>query len=235
MNKPGRAAKIMKARMTVVLYLALALGLAACGGSTASVAPDEQAAPPEEDTSEYLIGPGDTLQVYVWDNPELSVTVPVRPDGMITIPLVEDMEAFRKTPSELARNIETELSEYIRSPQVNIIVTNFRGTYRKQIRVVGQAVSPQSLSYQSGMTLLDVVIEVGGAIGAGNLFRGQALSEAGLSRISGDYMGMLGTMMNALALRDAFERKMARRTYCHVDVDRVLVDPDWLKVLAAFV
>ena len=90
------------------------------------------------------------------------MTVPVRPDGMITIPLVEDMVAVGKTPTHLARDIEMELAQYVRTPQVNIIVTNFRGTYRKQIRVVGQAVRPQSLSYQSGMTLLDVIIEVGG-------------------------------------------------------------------------
>jgi polysaccharide export outer membrane protein len=113
-------------------------------------------------SAEYIIGPGDTLQVYVWDNPELTVTIPVRPDGMITIPLVEDMRAVGKSPSVLARDIEQQLSDYVRSPQVNVIVTDFRGTYRKQIRVVGQAANPQSLSYQSGMTLLDVMIEVGG-------------------------------------------------------------------------
>ena len=102
------------------------------------------------------------MQIYVWNNPELSVTIPVRPDGLITIPLVEDVRAVRKTPSELARDIEKALAEFIRTPEVNVIVTNFRGTYRMQIRVVGQAVSPQSLSFQSGMTLLDVMIEVGG-------------------------------------------------------------------------
>lgn len=132
-----------------------------CAGSRQNVAQpgdDERA----DQSSEYIIGPGDVLQVYVWDNPELTVTIPVRPDGMITIPLVEDMRAVSKTPTQLARDVEVKLSEYVRTPQVNIIVTNFRGTYRKQIRVVGQAVSPQSLSFQSGMTLLDVMIEVGG-------------------------------------------------------------------------
>ena len=143
------------------MLIALSLvGLAGCAGSGGGtyVPTEDDTAP----TSGYIIGPGDTLQVYVWDNPELSVTIPVRPDGLITIPLVEDMRAVGKTPSELARDVEVKLAEYVRTPQVNIIVTNFRGTYRKQIRVVGQAVSPQSLSYQSGMTLLDVMIEVGG-------------------------------------------------------------------------
>ena len=132
-----------------------------CGGS-ATLMPDPSGDESAFNTDEYLIGPGDAVQVYVWDNQELTVTVPVRPDGLITIPLVEDMKAVGKTPTELARDIETSLSEYVRTPKVNVIVTNFRGTYRKQIRVVGQAVSPQALSYQSGMTLLDVMIGVGG-------------------------------------------------------------------------
>ena len=135
--------------------------ISGCASSSSS----DIAAGPSVDvqpTSEYVVGPGDVLQVYVWDNPELTVEVPVRPDGMITIPLVEDMVAVSKTPSQLARDVEEKLSEYVRTPQVSIIVTNFRGTYVKQIRVVGQAVSPQSLSYQSGMTVLDVMIEVGG-------------------------------------------------------------------------
>lgn len=143
---------------TALILLFTAVTLTGCAGSDVAVAPvgDEAA------SAEYIIGPGDELQVYVWNNPELTVTIPVRPDGMITIPLVEDLEAVGKTPSELARDVETMLAEYVRTPQVNVIVTNFRGTYRKQIRVVGQAVEPQSLAYQSGMTVLDVMIEVGG-------------------------------------------------------------------------
>ncbi len=143
--------------------LCLAIGillLGGCGGSSANITQVE--AEPVGPTADYIIGPSDTLQIHVWENPELSVTIPVRPDGLITIPLVEDVKAVGKSPTVLARDIETELSEYIRTPQVNVIVTSFRGTYRKQIRVVGQAVSPQSLSYQSGMTVLDVMIEVGG-------------------------------------------------------------------------
>jgi polysaccharide export outer membrane protein len=140
---------------------AMLLLLQGCGRSTTvPVLPDNSDA--SLASAEYVIGPGDTLQVYVWDNPEISVTIPVRPDGLVTMPLVENMRAVGKTPSELARDIEVILGEYVRTPQVNIIVTDFRGTYRKQIRVVGQAVSPSSLSFQSGMTLLDVMIEVGG-------------------------------------------------------------------------
>jgi len=141
--------------------LILVLCLQGCGGSTGSayIADEAQEADAQ---SEYVIGPGDILRVYVWDNPELSVTLPVRPDGMITIPLAEDLQAVDKSPTQLARDVEKKLSLYVRTPQVNIIVTNFRGTYAKQIRVVGQAANPQSLSHQSGMTLLDVMIEVGG-------------------------------------------------------------------------
>lgn len=113
-------------------------------------------------SSEYLIGPGDELQVFVWRNPEISVTVPVRPEGKISTPLVEDMMAAGKTPTRLARDIERVLSRYIKSPVVTVIVTNFVGTFGEQIRVVGQAANPQSLSFRNNMTLLDVMIEVGG-------------------------------------------------------------------------
>ena len=112
--------------------------------------------------SEYQIGPGDTLQVYVWRNPDISVTVPVRPDGYISTPLVEDILAINKTPTQLARDIEKRLSKYIRDPVVTVIVTNFVGTYSKQIRVIGEATKPQSLPYRENMTLLDVMIAVGG-------------------------------------------------------------------------
>jgi polysaccharide biosynthesis/export protein len=113
-------------------------------------------------TSEYRIGPGDQLQVFVWRNPEISVTVPVRPDGRISTPLVEDMVAVGKTPSQLARDIEQALARYVRTPIVTVIVTGFVGTFSEQIRVVGQATNPKALSYREKMTLLDVMIEVGG-------------------------------------------------------------------------
>ncbi len=131
----------------------------ACGGGGTST-PAIQASIGTQ--TEYIIGPGDTLQVFVWRNPELSVTVPVRPDGRISTPLVDDMVAVGKTATILARDIEKVLSEYIRSPSVNVIVTNFVGTFSKQIRVVGKATNPRSLAYRENMTLLDVMIEVGG-------------------------------------------------------------------------
>ena len=114
------------------------------------------------DPDNYIIGPGDTLNVFVWRNPEISTTVPVRPDGKISTPLVEDMVAVGKSPTQLARDIEAELAEYIRSPSVNVIVESFVGTFAEQIRVVGQAAQPKSLRYRDRMTLLDVIIEVGG-------------------------------------------------------------------------
>lgn len=127
----------------------------------------------ETTSSDYQIGPGDTLRVFVWRNPEISATVPVRPDGKISTPLVEDMVAVGKSPSRLARDIEDVLKEYIKSPKVNIIVEQFVGTFGEQIRVVGQAAEPKSLPYRDSMTLLDVMIEVGGLtpFAAGNRAR----------------------------------------------------------------
>jgi len=110
----------------------------------------------------YRIGPGDTLSIFVWENPQLSVTVPVRPDGRISTPLVEDLQAAGRTPTELARTLETRLATYVKNPVVNVIVTNFVGRDSQQIRVVGQATSPKALPYRAGMTLLDVMIAVGG-------------------------------------------------------------------------
>ncbi|MEO1203726.1 MAG: XrtA/PEP-CTERM system exopolysaccharide export protein [Pseudomonadota bacterium] len=112
--------------------------------------------------SEYRIGPGDTLEIFVWQHDDLSTNVPVRPDGKISTPLVEDMIAVGKTPTTLARDIETVLSEYIRSPQVNVIVQDAVGAMSDMIRVVGQAANPQSVSFRDRLTLLDLMIEVGG-------------------------------------------------------------------------
>ncbi len=117
--------------------------------ATSSVAPD------------YRIGPGDSLQIFVWRNPELTQTVPVRPDGKISTPLVEDMIAVGKTPSQLARDIEGVLAEYIRSPQVNVIVTNPVSAF-SQVKVIGQVTTPQSLPYREGMRVLDAILASGG-------------------------------------------------------------------------
>jgi polysaccharide export outer membrane protein len=112
-------------------------------------------------SNDYIIGPGDTLQVFVWRNPELSVTVPVRPDGKISTPLVENMVAVGKTAPQLARDMEGVLSEYVRSPKVNIIVTNATSVF-SQVKVVGQVTHPAPLPYREGMTVLDAILAVGG-------------------------------------------------------------------------
>jgi polysaccharide export outer membrane protein len=132
---------------------------AGCAGSPTVT--DVPAAIPSA-ASEYRIGPGDSLQIFVWGHPELSVTLPVRPDGMLSTPLIEDINAAGKTPSELARDMELALSEYVRTPTVNVIVQDFVGAYGDQVRVVGQAAKPQSIPYRANMTLLDVMITVGG-------------------------------------------------------------------------
>jgi polysaccharide biosynthesis/export protein len=111
---------------------------------------------------EYLIGPGDNLQIFVWRNPELTSTVPVRPDGRISVPLVEDMPAIGKTPTMLARDIEQVLKQYVQEPIVNVIVTGFVGPFGQQIRVVGEAAKPQAVSFRANMSLLDIMIDVGG-------------------------------------------------------------------------
>ena len=112
--------------------------------------------------TEYRIGPGDALRVFVWEHPDLSLDVPVRPDGKISTPLIEDMVAEGKTPTQLADDMEVVLKDFIRGPVVSVIVQEFKGQFSEQIRVVGQANNPQALSYREGITLLDVMIEVGG-------------------------------------------------------------------------
>jgi polysaccharide export outer membrane protein len=166
-------------RLRAVSALVVAMAatvLAAC--ATPAAAPAAKGAPaaggnPEQSLVEYHIGPGDVLNIFVFNQAELTVTVPVRPDGLISTPLVENMQAAGKTPSELGRDMEKVLAEFVRTPKVNVIVQNFVGTYSDQIRVVGQAVHPQSLPYRNGMTLLDVMIAVGGLgeFAAGNRAR----------------------------------------------------------------
>jgi polysaccharide biosynthesis/export protein len=132
------------------------------------------AAPPQADTvpvgaaaasvseqPDYKLGPGDVIQVFVWRNPELTISVPVRPDGKISTPLVDDMVAIGKTPSQLARDMERVLSEYVLSPKVNIIVTGSTSA-ANQVKVMGQVRTPQSLAYRAGMTALDAVMAAGG-------------------------------------------------------------------------
>jgi polysaccharide biosynthesis/export protein len=131
--------------------------LAACASSFPP-APSAAAAPDYN----YKIGPGDNLSIVVWRNPELSMMVPVRPDGKISAPLIDDLDAMDKNPTTLARDIEKELGKFIRDPVVTVIVTGFVGPYSEQIRVVGEAARPQTLPYKQKMTALDVMIAVGG-------------------------------------------------------------------------
>ncbi len=142
---------------------AVAASVLLMSGLGATAAETQPAAPPpsSESSSDYIIGPGDTIDVFVWRNTELSTRVPVRPDGRVSTPLVEDMVAVGKTPSQLARDMEKVLAEFIRSPKVNIIVTE-AASANSQVRVVGQAVRPRAMPYREGLTVLDAVIEVGG-------------------------------------------------------------------------
>lgn len=150
-------------KFKTILALVL-LGAAAAHGqapTTPPAADAEAPAPAATVPDDYIIGPGDSLQVFVWRNPELTATVPVRPDGKISTPLVEDMVAVGKNPSALARDIEKVLSEYVRSPQVNVIVTQPASAF-SQVKVIGQVVRPQSLPYRDGLTVLDAVLASGG-------------------------------------------------------------------------
>jgi len=127
-----------------------------------STGPEKTGACPEMEAiaTEYVIGAGDTLQVFVWRHEDISSTVPVRPDGRISIPLVEDVVAVGRTPTDLARVIETQLSEYLRTPKVNIIVTS-QGA-GNQVQVVGNVMRPESVPYREGLRLLDAMVAVGG-------------------------------------------------------------------------
>jgi polysaccharide biosynthesis/export protein len=132
--------------------------LAACSSHTYPPAPTASATPDYK----YIIGPLDTVNIVVWRNPELSMAVPVRPDGRISTPMVEDVPALGKNPSELGRELEKAMSKYIRDPVVTVIVTNFVGPNNEQIRIIGEAARPQAVAYRQNMTLLDVMIVVGG-------------------------------------------------------------------------
>jgi polysaccharide export outer membrane protein len=157
MNRSSCAGRVARAAVLATAVLTAA-GLIGCTTTPYPPAPQSAATPDYL----YKIGPLDSVNVIVWRNPELSTSVPVRPDGKITAPLIEDLPALGKDSTTLARDVEKALSRYIRDPVVTIIVTNFNGPYPEQIRVVGEAAKPQALSYRQGMTLLDLMIAVGG-------------------------------------------------------------------------
>jgi polysaccharide export outer membrane protein len=143
------------------LWLAVAVLLSACASSPVAP-PTAGPAEPSAYQHDYRIGPGDTVIISVWRHPEVSLAIPVRPDGKITTPLAEDLPASGKTGTELARDIEKALTKYIQDPVVTVTVTGFVGQYGQQIRVIGQAAKPQALAYREGMSVMDVVIAVGG-------------------------------------------------------------------------
>lgn len=146
--------------MAVVAALAAMFLLGACSGTpNVDASPEQQAATPDY---EYLIGPGDTMEIFVWGNPDLSTSVTVKPDGKITTRLVENIEASGKTASQLARDIERAYGEYVKSAVVSVIISGFQGVPYQQVRIVGQAAKPLSIPYRKHMTVLDAMIDVGG-------------------------------------------------------------------------
>jgi polysaccharide export outer membrane protein len=158
----GYALKVIHTILsTSIRWLALGLlvGLvAACASKPSNQAPTIAATPDYN----YIVGAGDTLNIIVWRNPELSLSVPVRPDGKISTPLVDELVAQGKTSIEIAREVEKALGKFVRDPVVTVIVTSFVGPYSEQIRVVGEAAKPQALPYKQKMTVLDVMVAVGG-------------------------------------------------------------------------
>ena len=149
--------------LKVVFTLLLAQIISACSTNnnlpTATIHPSNTA---DINSYKYLIGAGDVLNIFVWRNPEVSGSFVVRPDGMITTSLVEDIKVTGKTPTELARSIEEILGTYLRDPIVTVTVNNFVGPFSEQIRIIGEASQPQAINYTQHMTLLDVMIQVGG-------------------------------------------------------------------------
>jgi len=158
----------MRSGKSVRVLLAIGAASSALGGcvgggaSHPELPPASYVASKEQPGEEYVIGPLDSLQIFVWRNPELSSKVQVRPDGRITTPLIADMPAVGKTPAMLATDMKLALSEYIKDPIVSVIVDSFSGTFSQQVRIVGATQKPASLPYRANMTLLDAMIAVGG-------------------------------------------------------------------------
>jgi len=183
-----------------LLALVAAVLLVACSSNKYPPAPTAAA------TSDYkyIIGPLDLVNIVVWRNPELSMAVPVRPDGRISTPLVEDVPALGKNPGELARDLEKALSKYIRDPVVTVIVNNFNGPSNEQIRIIGEAAKPQAVAYRQNMTVLDVMIQVGGLVTSVYAFSDNRKLPAGvdmddttsmLLKFAGGVTGYLSTLL----------------------------------------
>jgi polysaccharide export outer membrane protein len=149
-------------QLKVVLALLLAQIISACSTNSLPTATLHSSNTSDINSYKYLIGAGDVLNIFVWRNPEVSGSFVVRPDGMITTSLVEDIKVAGKTPTELARSIEKILGTYLREPIVTVTVNSFVGPFSEQIRVIGEAAQPRAINYTQHMTLLDVMIQVGG-------------------------------------------------------------------------
>jgi polysaccharide biosynthesis/export protein len=155
-ERVGHGGFKVRFRVLQICWFAIACTQAACGVDR----PPAPAQPIPE--AQYQIGPGDSLSIFVWRNPELSISVPVRPDGRLSMPLAEDVVAIGRTPTSLARDIEQRLAKYVRDPIVTVMPGSFIGPFDQQVRVVGEAVTPRALPYRANMSVLDAMIQVGG-------------------------------------------------------------------------
>lgn len=155
---------VLRAMATCVIGVITLGSLFGCSTTKAPDAPTSlpAAMAANESDNAYVIGPTDQLNIFVWRQPELSTNAIVRPDGRISVPLIDDLPAAGRTPTQLAGAITSELKQYIQDPKVSVIVTNFVGPFDRQIRVVGEAAKPQAIPFRRNMTVLDVMIQVGG-------------------------------------------------------------------------
>jgi polysaccharide export outer membrane protein len=154
--------KFFTKSLKVVVALLLAQIISACSTNSLPMATLHPSNTADINSYKYLIGAGDVLNIFVWRNPEVSGSFVVRPDGMITTSLVEDIKVTGKTPTELARSVEEILGTYLKDPIVTVTVNSFVGPFSEQIRIIGEAAQPQAINYTQHMTLLDVMIQVGG-------------------------------------------------------------------------
>ncbi len=150
-------AMVVRSLRAIFLLACIGVGLSGCATSHPPAPTDVASA-----ATVYKVGPLDSLNIVVWRNPDLSVTVSVRPDGRISTPLVQDLLVAGKTPAEIARDIQGALGKYVIDPNVSVLVASFQGTFSEQIRIVGEAAKPQAIAYRQNMTLLDVMIQAGG-------------------------------------------------------------------------
>lgn len=155
--------KISKITLSKLIFLPIII-LSGCSSNNGQLPPATTY--PSITTSvedyQYLIGPGDTVSIFVWRNPDISGSFIVRPDGKVTTSLVEDIPVTGKTPTMLAREVEEQLSKYINNPRVTVSVNNFNGPLSEQVRVIGEATNPKAINYVEKMTMLDLMIAVGG-------------------------------------------------------------------------